>query len=673
MTNNLTNLDSTNFDLDEVDSIAPHKIRILEEIAKSKKIAYKEFPEAVRESLDEMAMSLLDNHAGRLMIIGYERVGKSFLIEQLAFNKSVFIEKTGRDNLTFIVINESELRSIDKTFESWADYLGYVESITGATEETICFVTSDAYVAKELSEISINSKIILETSINTISNLLASEFEGETNMWTSWDAHDANFVYMKKPELIKMLNASILPLVIESYGNILNEKKIENFVNIILQEVPITVQDKVIYAPAGLFAFMIRRLAGYLALGSASDLVSSKGSPTFAKTSKKVIMEFMNVFDSFLGNSNGMGFANSISEADAPIEGGRQTLHITQDDIEKLIEIKKERERIERGEPSQDDNFAFSDMSTLADRLKKEVIGQDDAINKVVGNMIIPAAGLNDPEKPITSLLLLGPTGVGKTKIAQTLAKELMNKELNFVRLDMSEYAEKHTANRLFGSPSGYIGHDKGGELTNAIMDKPHSVILLDEVEKAHPLIWDSFLQVFDAGRMTSGKGETVDFSKSIIIMTSNLGAREVSKKNMGFAGGTLMNKASNYIDSKSTVMQAVEDYFKPEMLNRIDEIVLLNSLDMDTAKLIVQKELNIVFSRANSAGYTINEPNSDIIDVLLEKADINKYGAREIQRIIKNNLSAVLASAMLDENRKSDMIDFAISEENKIIVTYEN
>lgn len=674
MTNNLTTLDSSDFDVNKGEILAPHRIRILEEISKSKKIDYKELPESVRESLDQMAMSLLDAHSGRFMLIGYERVGKTFLIEQLAFNKNIFANKTGRNELTFIALNEAELNSISKVFESWEDYLAYVYDLTQATEEDICFVTNDFYVAKDISEISAKSKVILETSVNTIGNLLSAEFEGESNIWSSWDTFDANFIFMKKAELIKMLNASVIPLVNESYGEVLNEKKLENFINIILDEIPITVADRVIYAPAGIFAFMVRKLAGYLALGTSSDLISSKGNPTFAKTSKRVITEFMNVFENFLGNSSGIGFSNSMG--DPSMDGaasGKQTLHITQDDLEKLIEFKKERERRESGKASDDVNYSFSDMSTLAERIKKEVIGQDEAVNKIVNNLIIPAAGLNDPAKPITSMLLLGPTGVGKTKIAQTLAKELMNNELNFIRLDMSEYAEKHTASRLFGSPSGYIGHDKGGELTNAVMENPNSIILLDEVEKAHHLIWDSFLQVFDAGRMTSGKGETVDFTKTIIIMTSNLGAKEASAKNIGFGGGILSDKLATYAESKSTVMKAVEDYFRPEFLNRIDEKVMLDSLSMDTAKKIVAKELNLIFARAAFGGYEIDMPNSDIIDVLLEKADINKYGAREIQRVIKNNLSAVVATAMLDENRKSNVINFAINEENKIIVTDEN
>lgn len=289
----------------------------------------------------------------------------------------------------------------------------------------------------------------------------------------------------------------------------------------------------------------------------------------------------------------------------------------------------------------------FRKFADVTQDMKSRIIGQEMAVDQVIDGLVAPAAGLSPLTKPIQSYLFLGPTGVGKTETALSLAKYALEEELNVVRLDMSEYSEKHNSSRLFGSPPGYVGYDEGGELTNAIKENPNSLILLDEIEKAHPSVWDQFLQVLDAGRMTDGSGETVDFTGCILVMTSNLGASEYSKRPTGFGGDGTRSRA----DAISIASKEVDKFLKPEFVNRIGSQVVFDALDAEALVEILRREVSVIAERLNDNGHQLRRPRVDILRELASRVDIAKFGARDAQRIIERFVSKPIALAVLEDD----------------------
>jgi len=268
--------------------------------------------------------------------------------------------------------------------------------------------------------------------------------------------------------------------------------------------------------------------------------------------------------------------------------------------------------------------------------MKKRVVGQDEAIDKVVGAIKRSRAGLSDEHKPIGSFLFLGPTGVGKTESARALAASLFNDEKNMVRIDMSEYAESHSIARLIGSPPGYVGYEEGGQLTEAVRRKPYSVILLDEIEKAHPQIFNTFLQIFDDGRLTDGKGKTVSFRNTIIIMTSNLGSDAYAVEKF----------TREMVELK--VIDTVRAFFKPEFINRLDSIVVFNPMNKAMMQEIVKLQLALVTERLQKAGYSFAYTEK-LGKYLMEKGFDKIYGARPLKRVINEELLDEIASLIVE------------------------
>jgi ATP-dependent Clp protease ATP-binding subunit ClpB len=268
--------------------------------------------------------------------------------------------------------------------------------------------------------------------------------------------------------------------------------------------------------------------------------------------------------------------------------------------------------------------------------MKKRVVGQDEAIDKIVGAIKRSRAGLADEHKPIGSFLFLGPTGVGKTETARALATSLFNDEKNMVRIDMSEYAEAHSIARLIGSPPGYVGYEEGGQLTEAVRRKPYSVILLDEIEKAHPQIFNTFLQIFDDGRLTDGKGKTVSFRNTIIIMTSNLGSDAYGVEKF----------TREMVELK--VIDSVRAFFKPEFINRLDSIVVFNPMKKVMMHEIVKLQLTLVTERLQKAGYGFVFTEK-LAKYLMEKGFDTVYGARPLKRVINEELLDEIASLIVE------------------------
>lgn len=275
----------------------------------------------------------------------------------------------------------------------------------------------------------------------------------------------------------------------------------------------------------------------------------------------------------------------------------------------------------------------------LADNLHKRVIGQDEAVDAVSDAVLRSRAGLQNPNKPLGSFLFLGPTGVGKTELAKALAENLFDSESHMVRIDMSEYMEKYSVSRLVGAAPGYVGYEEGGQLTEAVRRNPYTIILLDEVEKAHPDVFNILLQVLDDGRLTDGQGRTVNFKNTILIMTSNLGSEFLLENDS--TDGTISPEI------KKKVMQLTQAHFKPEFLNRIDDILMFTPLTMDSVQKIVEKFIHQLSDRLESQEITLGI-DEDAQKWIAKEGYNPAYGARPLQRFITNNVETPLAKEII-------------------------
>ena len=294
----------------------------------------------------------------------------------------------------------------------------------------------------------------------------------------------------------------------------------------------------------------------------------------------------------------------------------------------------------------------LKELNNLGNNISGKVIGQEEAVNKVVKAIQRNRAGIKDPNKPIGSFIFLGQTGVGKTQLAKILSSELFNGSDSLIRIDMSEYMEKFAVSRLIGAPPGYVGYEEGGQLTEKVRRKPYSVILLDEVEKAHPDIFNMLLQVLDEGSLTDSLGRKVDFKNTVIIMTSNLGARQVKDFGNGVGFGTESMKSQEAKNIKSTIEKSLKKAFSPEFLNRVDEIVVFNSLEKNDLKKIINIELEKLKKRLKELGYEI-KISAKALSFLCEKGFDKKYGARPLKRAIQNYVEDLIAEEIVKSNIK--------------------
>lgn len=316
----------------------------------------------------------------------------------------------------------------------------------------------------------------------------------------------------------------------------------------------------------------------------------------------------------------------------------------------------------------------------LEEELHKRVIGQDEAVVAVSKAVRRARAGLKDPKRPIGSFLFLGPTGVGKTELARALAVALFGDETAMIRLDMSEYMEKHTVSRLVGAPPGYVGYEEGGQLTDAVRRKPYSVILLDEVEKAHADFFNILLQVLDDGRLTDSQGRTVDFRNTVIIMTSNLGAKALRKDSpeLGFLAAkkadsnTEDTNGVNFKEAKKSVMDSVKRHFRPEFLNRIDEMIVFHALTSNDLKQIVTILMDTVVKRLGDMGLSL-EISPAAMDLLVKEGSDFSMGARPLKRAIQRLIEDPISDLILQGNAPEGAIIKADVEDEHIVVKASN
>jgi len=309
-------------------------------------------------------------------------------------------------------------------------------------------------------------------------------------------------------------------------------------------------------------------------------------------------------------------------------------------------------------------------LMKMVESMNGTVIGQNEAITKVVKAIQRNRAGLKDPNKPVGSFIFLGPTGVGKTQLCKVLAKYLFDSEEALIRIDMSEYMEKFAVSRLIGAPPGYVGYEEGGQLTEKIRRKPYSIILLDEIEKAHPDVFNLLLQALDDGKMTDSLGRNIDFKNTIIIMTSNIGARQLQDFGTGVGFGTKARSENDQENMKGVIQNALKKSFAPEFLNRIDDVVIFNSLNKDHILKIIDIELDKLFNRINSLGFKIELTKKAKVFVA-DKGYDEKYGARPLNRAIQKHIEDPLAEEIIQKKvKEGDLIKIDLdSKNNKIIV----
>jgi ATP-dependent Clp protease ATP-binding subunit ClpC len=300
----------------------------------------------------------------------------------------------------------------------------------------------------------------------------------------------------------------------------------------------------------------------------------------------------------------------------------------------------------------------------MGDEMKGKVIGQDEAVKKIVKAIQRNRAGLKDPNKPIGTFIFLGPTGVGKTELAKVISKYLFDSEDALIRIDMSEYMEKFAVSRLIGAPPGYVGYEEGGQLTEKVRRKPYSVVLLDEIEKAHPDVFNLLLQVLDDGQLTDSLGRKVDFKNTIVIMTSNIGSRQL--KDFGQGVGFNTNARNNQADehSRGVIENSLKKAFAPEFLNRIDDVIIFNSLSKEDIYKIIDIELDYLYKRVNELGYKV-KLSDDAKDFLSEKGYDANFGARPLKRAIQKYVEDSLAEEIIkSELSEGDMIELSYDKE---------
>ena len=304
-------------------------------------------------------------------------------------------------------------------------------------------------------------------------------------------------------------------------------------------------------------------------------------------------------------------------------------------------------------------------LLNMPENLKSSVIGQDDAVDKIVKAIKRNRVGLKDPNKPIGSFIFLGPTGVGKTQLAKSLAKEMFDSVDSLIRIDMSEYMEKFAVSRLVGAPPGYVGYEEGGQLTEKVRRKPYSIVLLDEIEKAHPDVFNILLQALDDGLLTDSMGRKVSFKNTIIIMTSNIGSRQLKDFGQGVGFNTSSRKADIDSYSKGVIQKALSKSFAPEFLNRIDDVVIFNSLTKENINLIIDIEMKGILTRIKDIGYTV-KISENAKDFIAEKGYDKNFGARPLKRAIQKYFEDPLAEEIIASNvSEGDSVKVDLKKDN--------
>lgn len=626
-------------------------------------VPYENMPKQFREYLDALAITVFEPTGGKIILTGSPLVGKSFMIQQLYFNRSVFMERAKTNKLEFVNVPLEHATLVAQNAAGrWMDYVELSMNVYGLHMSDLIFVTESLDAAIGIT--SVGGRVVLETSPQTLHNLHQHENAGVVKQWNSWEIVDLNELFLDKFTLIEILVQAHLESINIEFPEIkLTRKHVALFVDFCIKEGELLIDTEMseewagrILVQPGIMARALARFASTLAFDN--GMRSSKGNLLYVKAIKDTYANFEGIFfKSF------QDFLEMVDEdSDDPTDAIRSFLESNMPGVQ-IMQISANGQRPRKGTEAEEAEAEantldkFSDFSTLKARLEQTVLGQDAAITEVVNGLKISAAGLNSETKPLRSFLFLGPTGVGKTQLSLSLAEELMVSKLPVKRIDMSEFSASHEASKLLGAPPGYVGHEAGGVLTNFVKENPRSVVILDEIEKAHSKVWDSFLQILDAGRMTDNHGEVVDFANTIVIMTSNIGADRIKRTSTGFITGTQTEAYDARVaDARKIVTKAVEEIFRPEMVNRIDQLVIFSELPKTILHQVIVKELNQAGEKLALRGYALEVPKVDILEHIAGLSDVSKYGAREVQRVVGANVLELLADEILSNTNKKTL-----------------
>lgn len=644
------------------------------------KLDFNELPEDYREVLEIAICTLLDQDGGKVVLTGGAQSGKTFFGAQMIYSAERFMRSYGMGRFYPIFITRTDYNEFAPYIDSIGDYLRQVARDMDLELSDICVFTDHTDVAGRLSESGTDVKIVLEAPEPMYGAMMKAQATGMTSVWSGWEIINLSSLYLRRRELIDMVYAAQHDRLSEVHEIELKKKDILVIANRLLglcEAMRSSSGDErnpyVMVSPSHVAMFARR----FIQILSATSEPLSITKEDISDAVNRVFEHMSLLIEEAHHRAHGVGMdngddgsnisitASSPEEAKAAME--ELGVQLSEEDEEDLYS------RFGESAPANNSDFKgkFRSISTLEKSLKKAIIGQDRAIDKVIDSVSIPAAGMNAPKKPLRTMLFLGPTGVGKTELSLQLAKNLFTDPLNVIRLDMSEYSSEGATTSLFGSSPGYIGYSKdGGTLTREVAKNPHSLIILDEIEKAKPSTWDAFLQVLDAGRMTTGGGTVVDFSNCVIVMTSNLGTEEMTAKSVGF--GDFNSAAKTPVELERIAKSALKKYFRLEFINRIDEIVVFDQLSEDSARKIVENELRNVSKLIESRGHSLAARTStDILDSILKSSDFNQYGARDIQRTVQKRVSVPLAKLVLNAGKtpkkfklqKSEGPDFAVKE----------
>lgn len=635
---------------------------------------YENLPAELQSEINDIAAELIDPDRGHLAITGTAQSGKTLLLHNAVGNMHRYTDRLNRDPLVFVRLGEDEMNVISTLKNSYNTYrTALMKELNVKNESDLVFVVENPVIASRLFNYSKTARIILEVNRATFMQMVRQENSGDTKIWSSWEFIDLTDILLKKNDLINFVYETIHEKMKEVYNVTITKKMVTLFVSHVVNQIPgiMGTEGELrnrLFVPVGIWLLAIRRMAGILGLSETSAYHNKSGNLVISRLISRVFDDNARVFDEFAAIDDEEDMLGINVEHS---NGDRYRIPVPKEFLNLMRDSVTEEDVENDGEP-EDSRLVFNDLETIDTVLHENVMGQDSALEKIVEGLTIPAAKLNDTRKPIRSMLFLGPTGVGKTETALTLAKCVArDEEMNVVRIDMSEYSQAHEVAKLLGAPPGYAGFEKGGILTSAIAKNPKSIVLLDEVEKAHPKIWDSFLQILDAGRMTDGVGKQVDFTQTIVIMTSNIGSSDLQSKGVGFSAlSEEQAYAKRVSDSSNIVMEAIEKEFRPELINRIDEIISFNEISKDTARKIAAKEIGILVDRMSSNGFSLDTVSDDIINVIISESNISKYGAREIQRVILRNISNPVAHEILKVKDDSlTVLRLTLNDDKKISV----
>lgn len=588
---------------------------------------FDEIPEPIMDAMRKVNRNLNYKVRPRSIIVyGESGSGKTFMLNQLAYHINEFNGSNVHRTVKFIGADYvNRIMTGDGSLTAFGLQAAAAINETN-TDRHLIIVVPDLHLFLLLISKCRNTSFILEADDDMLSHAM-------TNHSSQVDKIEAVQVNnkMKWKEFLNEANRANITLAVQYDVKPVSHVAVKAFIEELIRQVYPTHPESFrsieeIEIPIG---YVLERIEYMYAW-----LMESDGKPINAKTARTIAREAFN--DSPIVDED------DFDDDDMIMSMLNDELHNKKDKKQKPAKTLK-----------------YNDPLHLADRLKTTVINQDKAIDMVSKAILIDAAGMKPKDKPVASFLFLGPSGVGKTQLAKSLADTLFEKPVNLVRIDCSEFNDKHTAARLFGAPPGYVGYDNGGELTNAVREHPQSVVLLDEVEKAHPDIWNTFLQVFDDARLTDGQGETTDFSHCVFILTGNLGTKEAENmKTAGFGESTVN-------DEETVYMKAMRDFFRPEFINRLDGICVFNKLRREDYARIVRIKLHEISGIIkDNYGKKVDFNVSDAaMDGILIKARSMNLGAREIDHVLKSNVVLPMAENILSgdivlENDKHVRID---------------